>query len=213
MTWPELPTPPTPPGWPERPGYPYPPARPAPRREGPLMVPIVDVPDAARSAGRRRVVLSGPLDVDTTMRLAAELMELDGRSGDDVELVINSDGGRLADVLALLDVIGSMRARVRTVCMGRATGTAAVLLACGTGGRRAGPRATISLRCTEPEQLEGSPAALRRQLDDLDHVRDQVLAALAGATGRPAGELADQLDAGQLHDPAGAAALGLIDGA
>jgi ATP-dependent Clp protease protease subunit len=175
------------------------------------MVPIVDVPDGAASAGRRRIVLSGPLDIDTTMRLAAELMELDGRSAEDVELVVNSDGGRLADVLALLDVIGSMRARVRTVCMGRATGTAAVLLACGTGGRRAGPNAAISLRCTEPERLEGSPASLRRQLDDLDHARDQVLAALAGATGRPIGELAEQLDAGPQLDPAGAAALGLID--
>jgi ATP-dependent Clp protease protease subunit len=212
MTWPEIPMPPEPPGWPERPGYPYPPARPAPRREGPVMVPIVDIPDGASSTGRgRRVVLSGPLETETTMRLVAELMELDGRSAEAVELVINSDGGRLGDVLGLLDVIGSMRAPVRTVCMGRATGTAAVLLSCGTGGRRAGPHATISLRCTEPEQLEGSPAALRRQLDDLEHVRSQVLAALAGATGRPASELAEQLDAGPLLDPAGAVALGLID--
>jgi ATP-dependent Clp protease, protease subunit len=211
-TWPEIPMPPEPPGWPERPGYPYPPARPVPRREGPVMVPIVDLPDGAASAGwRRRVLLSGPIDTGTAMRLAAELMELDGRSGEDVELVINSDGGRLGDVLGPLDVIGSMRARVRTVCMGRATGTAAVLLSCGTGGRRAGVHATISLRCTQPEQLEGPPAALRRQLDDVELVRSQVLAALARATGRPVSELAEQLDAGPLLDPAGAAALGLID--
>ena len=73
----------------------------------------------------------------TVTRVAAELMELDGRSLDDIELAVNSDGGSLGDVLGLLDVIGSMRARVATVCMGRATGSAAVLVACGTGGRLA----------------------------------------------------------------------------
>jgi ATP-dependent Clp protease, protease subunit len=211
-TWPEIPMPPEPPGWPERPGYPYPPARPVPRREGPVMVPIVDLPDGAASAGwRRRVLLSGPIDTGTAMRLAAELMELDGRSGEDVELVINSDGGPLADVLGLLDVIGSMRAKVDTVCMGRATGTAAVLVACGTGRRRAGPHATIALRHRVPEQLEGSSATLRAQLDDLEHVRRQVVAALARATGRPPDEIEHDLDAGPLLDRDGATAAGLLD--
>ena len=124
------------------------------------MVPIVDVPETgAPPARRRRVVLSGPLDTAAAVQLSAELMELDGDSADDVELVINSEGGRLADVLGPLDVIASMRAHVGTVCMGRASGTAAVLLACGTGARRAGPHATMSLRCAGPELLEG-PAAI-----------------------------------------------------
>ena len=77
----------------------------------------------------------GPLDGELVNGVAAELMALDGRSADDVELVINSDGGPPADVVVLLDVIGAMRAPVVTTCMGRAKGTAAVLLACGTGRR------------------------------------------------------------------------------
>ncbi len=173
------------------------------------MVPVVDLPRAEQT---RRVVVSGPLDTETVVRVAAELMELDGRSGSDVELVVNSDGGRLADVLGLLDVIGSMRAKVNTACMGRATGTAAVLLACGTGRRRAGPHATISLRHRVPEQVEGaSSAALRAQLDDLDHVRRQVVTALAGATGRPTDELDQDLDAGPLLDREQATAAGILD--
>ena len=194
--------------WPDRPGWPYPPERPVPKREGPLMVPIVDLP---RGQQARRVFVSGPLDTETVVRVSAELMELDGRSADDVELVINSDGGPIADVLGLLDVIGSMRAMVSTVCMGRAAGTAAVLVACGTGRRRAGPHATISLRHRVTEQLEGSSATLRARLDDLEQVRRQVVATLAGATGRPPEELDHELDAGPVLDREQAAEAGLLD--
>ena len=62
------------PEWPERPGYPYPPARPMPRREGPLMVPVVDVPggDAADELrSRRRVLLTGRLDAAGATRSCA----------------------------------------------------------------------------------------------------------------------------------------------
>jgi ATP-dependent Clp protease protease subunit len=179
-----------------------------PKREGPLMVPIVDLP---RGQQARRVFVSGPLDTETVVRVSAELMELDGRSADEVELVVNSEGGRLTDVLGLLDVIGSMRAAVCTVCMGRATGTAAVLVACGTGRRRAGPHATISLRHRVPDQLEGDSATLRAQLDDLEHVRRQVVAALARATGRQPEALDHDLDAGPILDREQATAAGLLD--
>ncbi len=214
-SWPGRPEPPYRPD-PLRPGWPLPPEPPTPevepvrRRAHPVMVPIVDLPRAG-GRDRRRVMASGPLDAMSTTRIAAELMALDGESADDVELVINSDGGPLADVLALLDVIGAMRAKVTTRCLGRATGSAAVLLAAGTGGRRAGANATISLRDREVARIEGSPVALRAQLDDLEHARERVLDALVRSTGQPLDELRRQLESGALLDPTAAAALGLID--
>ena len=209
MTFPSWPEHPEPPLRPDPPGYPYPPLRPIPKRDGPLMVPLVDLPPDLTD--QRRVLVSGPLDEEATTRVCAELMELDARSAKDVELVVNSDGGRLSDVLRLLDVIGLMRAPVRTTCVGRATGTAAMLLACGTGGRRASRHALMSLRCAEREELQGSPAALRSQLDELELVRRHVLEALAKATDRPAAELEEHLDHGSILDRQQAAALGIID--
>ena len=205
--WPEVPGPPS---WPDEPGWPYPPERPTPLRQGPVLIPIVDLPgDPTRAP--RRVLVSGPLDTATVLRVSAELMELDGRSGENVELVINSDGGSLGDLLGLLDVIGSMRAPVTTLCMGRAIGSAAVLVACGTGGRRAGAHATMSLRTRVVEHVEGSSEAIRAHLDDLDHVRRQVVAALARATGRPATELNNELDTGPMLDRRQALESGLLD--
>ena len=181
-----------------------------PVRQGPVLVPVVDLPGEPTRAPRR-VLVSGPLDTATVLRVSAELMELDGRSGENIELVVNSDGGSLGDVLGLLDVMGSMRAPVTTRCMGRATGSAAVLVACGTGGRRAGAHATMSLRTRVVARVEGSSEAIRAHLDDLDHVRRQVVAALARATGRPAGELDDELDTGPMLDRRQAIESGLLD--
>ena len=205
--WPEVPGPPS---WPGEPGWPYPTERPTPVRQGPLLVPLVDLPGERRGPPRR-VLVSGPLDAATVLRVSAELMELDGRSDDDVELVVNSDGGSLGDLLGLLNIIGSMRARVTTVCMGRATGSAAVLVACGTGGRRAGAHATMSLRTRLVERVEGTSEAIRAHLDDLDHIRHQVVAMLARATGRPTTELDHELDTGPMLDRRQALESGLLD--
>ena len=68
------------------------------------MVPIVDFPSGDledRLFRRRRVLVSGPLDAETANRVSVELVALDGRSGDNAELYINSDGGPLADVLTV----------------------------------------------------------------------------------------------------------------
>ena len=124
--------------------YPFPPGREPPRRSEPVMVPMVEVPSSEPSRRlfeRRTILLSGPLDRAGVMQLCAQLMALDGRSEQDVELIINSTGGPPAEISAALDVIDVMRGRVNTTCVGTAQGTAAVLLVCGTGSRRAGRHA------------------------------------------------------------------------
>jgi len=198
--------------------YPFPPDREPPHRPD-RAVPTVSVPmvpwdDAdprQRLFDRRTVLVGGPLDAAAAGRLSVELMALDGRSVDDVELIINSPGGPLGEVGAVLDVIGLMRAAVSTTCTGRAEGTAAVLLACGTGRRRIGPHASVSLRCRHVEAIEGSAAEFGERVAELTAVRDHLVAALARATGLTAEELTDELVSGRSYDAGGAVARGLAD--
>lgn len=178
------------------------------------MVPLVDVPPTDPMGAlfaRRQVLLSGPLGHETATRVVAELMALDGRAADEVEVLINSEGGRLAHVVALLDVIGLMRAPVSTRCVGRAMGTAAVVLACGTRRRTAAPHAVISLRCREAERVDGSADEVRRQVEELELVRRQIVSALSEATGRSQDELTQQLESGDVLDRDAAARLGVIE--
>ncbi len=159
----------------------------------------------------RRIMVSQPLVETATTDIAAMLMTLDGRSADPVELLISGPGGPIADVMSLLDIVQLMRAPVATVCLGAATGTAAALVACGTGGRRASRRATLSLRCDDRHEFGGHPADVVTKAEELVTVRAQLVARLAEATGQHAEWVDHQLDrGGNLAAPA-ALERGLID--
>ncbi len=199
-----------PPSWPETP-YPYPPERPVPERRDPVAVPIVyESGDPLQQLyDRRTVLLGGPLDAAAATRIAAQLMSLDADRP--VELLVNSPGGPVAEVFAVLDVIALMRGPVNTTCIGRACGTAAAVLATGTGRRRAAPNATVSLRCAEESRVDGTAAEVARQSEMLRADRTRLAAMLAAATGLAVDRVEHELDAGTSSTVAEALALHLID--
>jgi ATP-dependent Clp protease protease subunit len=195
--------------------YPFPPLREPPERRGPLMVPIVYEPTGRdpvrRLYERRRVLLGGPLDAAAATAVAAELMSLDGHSGRDIELLVNSPGGPVDDVFAVLDVITLSRAPVSVTCFGRAIGTAAIVLACGTGTRRATPNATISLRCREQTSIVGSAREAEQRAEHERQVRGRIRRIVGERTRLPADRIDHELDDGAQLDASGALELGIID--
>jgi ATP-dependent Clp protease, protease subunit len=198
--------------------FPLPPERPGPPPRPPIVpppVPIVvehDGPDPyERLLAQRRVMVRGRLDTSAATRLAAELMALDAESARDIEMLVNSPGGPIPDVLGLLDVMALVRGRVQTTCFGQALGTAAAVVAGGTGRRRATANATLSLRCDEAETATGTASEVATQAAHAAEQRDRLASLLATATGRPGEEIAAELDRGGLLDAADAVAAGVID--
>lgn len=206
---PEIP----PPG--PRPRHPRPvPAAPTPAPVVPPSTGFVEEPASdARGAllRRRRVMLTGVLDEDAATRAAAELMMLDGESGEPVEVIVNSDGGPLLAIPAVLDVIDLMRAPVATCCIGRAMGTAAIVLASGRGGRSAAGHAMIGLRLRDQHDISGRASEIERFVEQLAHARDRVVARLVRVTGLDEHAVAHELDEGAPMTAQAARARGLID--
>ena len=97
------------------------------------------------------------------------------------------------------------------MCTGTASGTAAALLACATGERRAGRQARISLRLPGEEPVTATAAEVGRLAAEVAARRRQLVEVLVAATGQPAEVIAHELDAGDVHDAPGALELGLID--
>jgi ATP-dependent Clp protease, protease subunit len=168
---------------------------------------------AARAAllVQRRVLLIGPLDDAAATRAAAELMLLDGKSSGAVNLVINSGGGAMDAVLPLLDVIDLMRAPVATRVIGSALGTAAVVLASGTGGRSAAPSALINLRTDDRYDVNGRSVDVERYARHLDAVRDRIISHLQRVTRINPEALAEYLADGEPLPTAAARDVGIID--
>jgi ATP-dependent Clp protease protease subunit len=193
--------------------YPLPPERPAPA-PGISVIPVVHEREGDpydRLLAQRRVLIRGHLDADAVTRAAAELMALDADSSRSIEVLVNSSGGPMADVLGLLDVMGLVRARVSTTCFGQALGTAAAVVACGSGLRRATPNAMLSLRCAEPDAVDGVAAEVDAYAAQVRLVRDRLGDLLAAATRRPREELLRELDGGQPLDAEAARLAGLVD--
>ncbi len=194
--------------------YPFPPSREPLPPVQPVAIPMVDVPGGPlreQLAEQRKILVSGPLELDAVGMLTAQLMAFDGASSRDVELVVNSHGGPLVEIFAALDVMQLMRARVNVTCIGSAAGTAAALVACGTGERRAARHARFSLRCDQRHRIEGTPTDVTREAGELAAVRERYLEVLVAATGRDEQLIAQEVDRGTRHDAAAAVELGIVD--
>lgn len=209
------------PGFP--PEVPFPPHEPSPPRPEYPPVPMVPMPGTAtppaedlRSVvyeqllARRTIVLDRALDSETATLVAAQLMSLDAESADPVTLVVNSPGGPLDAAAAVLDTLDLVRGPVNTTCLGQAVGTAAVVVAAGTGRRRIGARAQMRLRLAEVA-MEGPARRLDEDLAHLAALRDMVVDRLVAITGQDRRLIERDVDAGRFLTAEDAVAYGLAD--
>jgi len=166
---------------------------------------------ARRLFERRTVMLTGPLEGEASSLAAASLMALDAEADDPVTLLVNSPGGPVEAGVAVVDVLDLLGVPVDVTVIGRAVGTAAVVVACATPGRRrAAPNARLSLRLAEGS-LHGPAGRLEREAADLLAARDRLVDRLVVATGRPRDELVEATDRGPTLSAEQAVDFGLVD--
>jgi ATP-dependent Clp protease protease subunit len=209
---------------PDEPGVPVfppevpPPAWPGRQRPGAPPVPAAPLPtDELRSQvygqllGRRTVLLDRALDGETAMFVAAQLMTLDAQGTERVTLIVNSPGGPLEAAVAVLDTIDLTRGPVDTTCLGQAGGTAAVVVAAGTGRRLVGASARLHLRLPEVE-LVGTATQLGHEATHLRRLHAALVERLAAATGQDGRLVARDVERGRTLGAHEAVTYGLVDG-
>jgi ATP-dependent Clp protease, protease subunit len=85
----------------------------------------------------RIIFIDGEINDVSADIVAAQLLFLDSQDPEkDISLYINSPGGSVTAGLAVYDTIQSIRSDVQTFCLGQAASMAALILACGTKGKR-----------------------------------------------------------------------------
>lgn len=85
----------------------------------------------------RIVFIDGEINDLTADLVIAQLLFLESQDPSrDISLYINSPGGMVTAGLALYDTIQYIKPEVQTICIGQASSMAALLLACGTKGKR-----------------------------------------------------------------------------
>ncbi len=84
----------------------------------------------------RIIFISGEIDDDTANSVIGQLLFLDSKSHDDINLYINSPGGSITAGMAIYDTMNFIKSDVSTICVGMAASMASVLLASGTKEKR-----------------------------------------------------------------------------
>jgi ATP-dependent Clp protease protease subunit len=112
----------------------------------------------------RIIFLGAPIDDVVANDVIAQLIVLESNDPDrDILIYINSPGGSFTALTAIYDTLQFVRPEIQTYCMGQAASAAAVLLACGTKGKR---YALSNSRILIHQPSGGTEGAM--QISDLD---------------------------------------------
>ena len=134
----------------------------------------------------RIIFLGTPIDDTTAQIVIAQMLYLEHQSPTaDINLYINSPGGSVVSSFAIYDTIKSIRPDVTTICVGQASGTAAVLLAGGAKGKRlAQPSSRIVVyKLKMPQKTEPvSETERRTHQDELKRMKQLLVKTLVKET-------------------------------
>lgn len=141
---------------------------------------------AARLLQQRIVVFGTELDDRLGNRICTELLLLSAEDpAADISIWINSPGGSVPAMLAIVDVMRLVPNDVRTVAMGMAASAGQFVLSAGTPGKRFALPHSRVLMHQGSSGIGGTAVDIELQARDLRSLRETVLGLIAEYTGQP----------------------------
>lgn len=160
----------------------------------------------------RIIFLTGEITTELANTIIAQLLFLEGKDREkDIMLYINSPGGIVDAGLAILDTINYIQCDVSTICVGMSASMSAVLLACGTNGKRyALPNSRIMIH--QPlGGAQGQASDIKIQAEEILKMRDKLNKILAEKTGKTLAQIEKDTNRDYYMTAEEALSYGLID--
>ena len=166
----------------------------------------------SRLLKERIVMLGTPVDDQVANLIVAQLLFLESEDPDrDINLYINSPGGRVYAGLAIYDTMQYVKPDVSTICVGMAMSLGAVLLCGGAPSKRfALPNAKIMIHQGAGE-FEGTPADIEIHATEALSLRRRMVEIIAHHTGQPVGRVEADVDRDRFMTPDEARGYGIVD--
>src|SRR6202050_372966 len=159
------------------------------------------------------IFLGTPIDDNVANLVIAQMLFLAAEDPDkDISLYINSPGGSITAGLAILDTMRLVEPNIVTYCVGQAASMAAVLLACGSKGKRFSlPHSRILIHQPSMSGLGGQATEIDIYAREILRMRETLNDILANATGQPTERVSRDVERDYIMDPPQALEYGLID--
>lgn len=158
------------------------------------------------------IFLGTPIDDNVANLVIAQLLFLAADPEKDISIYINSPGGSITAGLAILDTMRLVQPDIVTYCVGQAASMAAVLLACGTKGKRYSlPHSRILIHQPSMSGLAGQATDIDIYAKEILRMRETLNDILAKATGQTTERIGRDVDRDYILEPEQALEYGLID--
>ncbi len=159
----------------------------------------------------RRIWLTGEINDSSAVEIITQLEYLDRNGDGEIKLYINSPGGLVSAGLSIVDAMRRCRNDVVTVCTGMAASMGALILSCGTKGKRcATPLSEVMIH--QPlGGVQGQASDIQLAAEHINRVKNLLNSILAGNTGRRIEDVARDTDRDTFLSAEQAVEYGLVD--
>ena len=159
----------------------------------------------------RIIFISGEIDDDLANCVISQLLFLDSKNHEDINLYINSPGGSITSGMAIYDTINYIKSDVSTICVGMAASMASVLLSSGKKGKRyILPNAEVMIH--QPlGGVKGQATEIKIVADRIIYLRNKLNKILAEKTGKNIKEIEKDTERDYYLNASDALEYGLVD--
>lgn len=142
-------------------------------------------PSSVNLFDNRIIKISKAIDSEEADKIIDQLLKLDTmKSNKDITLYINSPGGSVSDGMAIYDTMQMIKSDIKTICVGRCSSMAAVLLSGGTKGKRfITPNSEIMIHEVSSFNM-GKIGELKINYEHSNTMNERIIKLLADNTGK-----------------------------
>ncbi|MFQ3621189.1 MAG: ATP-dependent Clp endopeptidase proteolytic subunit ClpP [Spirochaetales bacterium] len=160
----------------------------------------------------RIVFIDGEIFDLTADLVVAQLLFLESQDPErDISLYINSPGGAVTAGLAIYDTIQYIKPNVQTICLGQASSMAALILACGTKGKRFVLPSSRVLIHQPWGGVQGQVSDIKVQAREILRLKKLTIDYFAFHTGKTSDEIARDMERDFYMSAEEAVSYGLAD--
>ncbi len=160
----------------------------------------------------RIIFVDGEINDLTADLVVAQLLFLESQDPErDINIYINSPGGSVTAGLAIYDTIQHIKSDVQTICLGQAASMGALLLTCGTAGKRlALPSSRVMIH--QPwGGVQGQATDIGIQAKEIVRLKKMTIDYFAHHTGKSTDQIAADLERDFFMSSEDAVNYGIVD--
>jgi ATP-dependent Clp protease protease subunit len=160
----------------------------------------------------RIIFLGLPIDDYVANVIQAQLLYLDSSDpGKDIQIYFNSPGGSVHAGLGIYDTIQYITSDVATICTGMAASMAAVLLCCGTKGKRSALKHSRVMIHQPMGGTQGQASDIEITTKEILKLRDELYRIIADHSGNPFEKVSKDSDRDYWMTATEAKEYGMVD--